>query len=185
MYFVMDESQGFLSQKSPELLESTVWNIAFRLHIFLGGIALLTGWSQFSNRLRTTKLSLHRTLGKIYIAAVLISGLAGLYIAFYATGGVISQWGFSLLAVAWLTTTSIAFGKIRAMNIDSHKRWMIRSYALAFAAVTLRIYMPFMQAVMGMEFIDAYRIVAWLCWVPNLLVAELLVRRQRQMSFKF
>jgi len=182
-YFFMDESQGLLSQKSPEILESTVWNMAFRLHIFPGGIALLTGWSQFSGKLRTARLSLHRTLGKIYITAVLISGLAGLYIAFYATGGVVSQWGFGLLAVAWLTTTAMAFSKIKALDIDSHQQWMIRSYALAFAAVTLRIYLPFMQAVMGMEFIDAYRIVAWICWVPNLAVAELLVRRQ-QLSFK-
>ena len=62
------------------------------------------------------------------------------------------------------------------MDIESHRQWMIRSYALAFAAVTLRIYMPFMQAVLGMEFLDAYLIVAWMCWVPNLLVAELIVR---------
>jgi uncharacterized membrane protein len=178
LYFFMDESQGLLSSKSPEILESTIWNIAFRLHIFPGGIALLTGWSQFNSKLRTTRLSLHRTLGKIYVAAVLISGLAGLYIAFYATGGMVSQWGFGLLAVAWLTTTAMAFSKIKAMDLDAHQQWMIRSYALAFAAVTLRIHLPFMQVVMGMDFIDAYRIVAWLCWVPNLLVAELIVSRR-------
>lgn len=175
----MDESQGLLSQKTPDILESTAWNIAFRLHIFPGGIALLTGWSQFSSKLRTTRLSLHRTLGKIYVAAVLVSGTAGLYIAHYATGGPVSQWGFGLLAVAWLTTTAMAFSRIKAMDIDAHQQWMIRSYALAFAAVTLRIYMPFLQAVAGMDFLDAYRLVAWMCWVPNLLVAELMVRRQR------
>jgi hypothetical protein len=75
----------------------------------------------------------------------------------------------------------MAFNKIKALDIDAHQRWMIRSYALAFAAVTLRIYMPFMQALMDMDFIDAYRIVAWLCWVPNLMVAELIIRRQRKL----
>ena len=180
VYFFIDESQGLLSQKSPEILESTFWNIAFRLHIFAGGIALLTGWSQFSSRLRISRLSLHRTLGKIYVTAVLISGLAGLYIAHYATGGAVSRWGFGLLAIAWLTTTGAAFSKIKSMEIDAHQNWMIRSYALAFAAVTLRIYLPLMQAVMGMNFIDAYRIVAWLCWVPNLLAAELMVRMMRR-----
>jgi hypothetical protein len=53
---------------------------------------------------------------------------------------------------------------------------MIRSYALCFAAVTLRIWLPLFQFALGLEFIFAYRIIAWLCWVPNLVVAELIVR---------
>ena len=88
-----------------------------------------------------------------------------------------SQWGFGLLGASWLFTTYMAFTKIKALDIHSHQQWMIRSYALAFAAVTLRIYMPFMQAGLGMAFIDAYLIVAWLCWVPNLVVAELIIRK--------
>ncbi|GJM28008.1 MAG: hypothetical protein DHS20C17_06430 [Cyclobacteriaceae bacterium] len=181
LYFVMDESQGLLSHKTPEVLESMVWNTAFRLHIFLGGLSLLTGWSQFSKKIRTRRLSLHRTLGKIYVAAVFISGSAALYIAFYATGGIIAQWGFGMLAVSWLFTTYMAFSKIRSMQIDAHQEWMIRSYSLAFAAVTLRIYLPFTQAVMGMTFIDAYVIIAWLCWVPNLVVAEMIISRRRKL----
>lgn len=178
LYFFMDQSQGLLSQKSPEILASSAWYTAFYLHIFLGGLSLLTGWSQFSRKLRTSRLSLHRTLGKIYVASVLISGTAGLYIAFYATGGLVTQWGFGLLSVSWLFTTYMAFTKIRRLEIQLHQQWMIRSYALAFAAVMLRIYMPFMQAGLGMTFLDAYLIVSWLCWVPNLLVAELVVRRK-------
>ncbi len=177
LYFVMDESQGLLSQKTPEILESTIWNLAFRLHIFLGGLSLLTGWSQFSTKLRQTRISLHRNLGKIYVAAVFISGLSGLYLAFYATGGIVSQLGFSLLAVCWLFTTYMAFQRIKIMNISAHQQWMVRSYALAFAAVMLRIYLPFMQSGLGMDFLDAYLIVSWLCWVPNLVVAEFMVRK--------
>ncbi len=184
LYFLVDMSQGLLGSKSPELLASSLWNTAFRLHIFLGGLSLLTGWSQFNSKLRNKRLRLHRTLGKIYVLSVLISGTAGLYIAFYATGGQVAQWGFGFLAIAWLSTTYMAFTKIKALDIESHQQWMIRSYATAFAAVMLRIYLPFMQSGLGMEFIDAYRIVAWLCWVPNLLVAELIVRR-KQISFKF
>jgi hypothetical protein len=54
---------------------------------------------------------------------------------------------------------------------------MIRSYALTFAAVTLRIWLPLFQNGFGMEFISAYVIIAWLCWVPNLLWAEWYVRQ--------
>jgi hypothetical protein len=58
-----------------------------------------------------------------------------------------------------------------------HRSWMIRNFSLTFAAVTLRIILPVEIAVLGINFPDAYRIVAWACWVPNLLVAELLVYR--------
>jgi len=123
-------------------------------------------------------LELHRTLGKIYVSSVFISGVSALYLSFFATGGIVSQWGFWLLGVSWLFTTFMAYRKIQAMDISSHQQWMIRSFALAFVAVTLRIYLPISQAVLGMEFITAYRMIAWLCWVPNLVVAELMIRKK-------
>jgi hypothetical protein len=54
---------------------------------------------------------------------------------------------------------------------------MIRSYALTFAAVTLRIWLPFLIGILGLTFIEAYKIVAWLSWIPNILVAELIISR--------
>ena len=52
---------------------------------------------------------------------------------------------------------------------------MIRSFALTFGAVLLRVYIPISQ-MMGIEFMTAYRAIAWLAWVPNLIVAELYIR---------
>jgi hypothetical protein len=54
---------------------------------------------------------------------------------------------------------------------------MIRSYALTLAAVTLRLWLPLSQ-VAGIDFMTAYVAIAWLCWVPNLLVAEWFLRRR-------
>ena len=54
---------------------------------------------------------------------------------------------------------------------------MIRNFALTLAAVTLRNYMPLMLLAFGPSFRQSYVTVSWLCWVPNLLVAEWLVRR--------
>ena len=52
---------------------------------------------------------------------------------------------------------------------------MVYSYAACFAAVTLRIWMPLLVLAFG-EFLPAYRVVAWLCWVPNLAFAFFWVR---------
>jgi len=172
--------QSLLGSKSETLLNSSIYLAAFYTHIFLGGLALLTGFSQFYKRLRIKRLALHRILGKIYIGAVLLSGFAGLGIAFFATGGIIPALGFGGLAILWLYTTSNAYTSIKKLDIDAHQRWMIRSYALCFAAVTLRLYLPLFTGLMQMEFIPAYKIIAWLCWVPNILIAEFfIVRRLR------
>ena len=177
-YLLADmKTNGLMATKTPELLANAFWTSAFYLHISLGGISLLTGWSQFSRKLRARKISLHRTLGKIYLISVIISGLSALYIAVFATGGLVSQTGFSALAILWLISTWQAYVKIRRKEVDNHEQWMIRSYALTFAAVTLRLWMPVLIGLAGMEFMDAYRIIAWLCWVPNLLIAEWMIRK--------
>ena len=179
IYFLIDRRFGLLSSKSVELLNDNMWNIAFYGHIILGGLALLIGWLQFSNKLRIKKIELHRIIGKIYVISVFISGICGLFIALYATGGIISILGFFTLGLIWLTTTILGFKSIKKGNIKSHEKFMIFSYAACFAAVTLRVWLPILTIAMG-EFNSAYRIVAWLCWVPNIIVAFLIVRNQRK-----
>ncbi|MEZ4885602.1 MAG: DUF2306 domain-containing protein [Chitinophagales bacterium] len=184
LYFVVDMSnEGLLGGKPPQLFQNHLWHFLFYTHIALGGIALLTGWSQFSEKLRKKRLNLHRNLGKIYVISVLLSGIAGLYIALYATGGIITILGFATLAVLWLFTTFKAYTAIQQKQITAHQQWMIRSYALTFGAVTLRIWLPFLQGVLGMTFINAYLIVAWLAWIPNLLFAEWLVRKDELLEY--
>lgn len=176
VYGLVDMSQGFLGGKSDELLNSYIWYWFFYQHIGLGAVSMLTGWIQFSAKIRAKNLGLHRLLGKIYVIAVLLSGSAGLYLSFYATGGIISGFGFGTMAVLWLVTTIMAFLTVKNGDIEAHRRWMIRSYALCWAAVTLRIWLPLLQIAFGMEFMTAYLLVSWMCWVPNLVVAELFVR---------
>src|SRR5207342_2433215 len=112
--------------------------------------------------------SLHRTIGKVYIIAVLISSLASIGLGFFATGGIITSTGFICLGITWFTTTLLAYLEIMKLQVEQHRKLMIYSYAACFAAVTLRIFLPLLVMAFG-DFIIAYRIVAWLCWVPNLL----------------
>lgn len=178
IYLFVDQQFGLLDSKSTDLLQDNLWNIAFNGHIILGGLALLIGWLQFSEKLRKRKVHVHRTIGKIYVLAVLISGLNGLYIALYATGGIVSILGFFSLGLVWLSSTFLGFSAIKKGNIDLHEKFMIFSYAACFAAVTLRIWLPILTSIMG-EFNSAYRIVAWLCWVPNIIVAFFMVRNTK------
>lgn len=174
IYFLVDREFGLLSTKSPALLENTLWNIGFYTHIIGGGIALLCGWSQFSKRVRDRYLHWHRRLGKTYVVAVLLSGGSGLMIGFLATGGWIAASGFVGLALVWLYTTLSAYTHIRGARVAAHERMMMYSYAACFAAVTLRIWLPLLT-IAFQDFVTAYRAVAWVCWVPNLVVARWLM----------
>ncbi len=178
IYLFVDRKFGLLQSKSGALLANTVWNIGFYAHILLGGLALLIGWIQFSTKLRNKNPALHRRIGKIYVLAVFISSTAGVYIGFFATGGIIPSLGFICLGIIWFSTTLAAYTSIRNGQVEKHQRLMIYSYAACFAAVTLRIWLPLLGMLFG-NFITAYTIVAWLCWVPNLLIAYLIAKRIR------
>jgi len=91
-------------------------------------------------------------------------------------GGLVAHTGFFLLGVLWLATTALALSAILQRRITLHREWMVRGYALTFAAVTLRLWLPLLAAVSG-SFEEAYQTVAWLCWVPNLIVAEIWNRK--------
>ena len=177
IYFVLDSNFGLLASKPEALLADGLWNTAFYGHILLGGLALFIGWIQFNQKLRNRRLNLHRRIGKVYMLSVFISGICGLYIALYATGGIISVLGFFILGIVWLSTTFLGLKAVKKRNIEAHEKWMILSYAACFAAVTLRIWLPILSSAFG-EFIPAYRIVAWLCWVPNMIIAYLIVRKK-------
>ena len=176
-YLVTSGEFGLLLGKDEAIRTSEVWRMAFYGHIIFGGLALLSGWSQFSKKLRAKKLQLHRSLGKFYVISVLASGLCGIYLGIYATGGIIPSVGFISLGVVWLFTTIRAYVAVRNKDMSLHQGMMIYSYAACFAAVTLRIWLPFLTIVFG-EFLLAYKIVAWLCWVPNMVFAHLWVRKK-------
>ncbi|MBL7825546.1 MAG: DUF2306 domain-containing protein [Saprospiraceae bacterium] len=171
MYLLSGEPVGVLSGEHGNLLNFPFWKLGFYCHITFGGIALLSGWSQFNRSWRNKWPRLHRQLGLIYVISAWLSGLAGFGIGFYAMGGTISQTGFVLLGMFWLLSTTIAYLKIRQKQIDDHEKWMIFSYAACFAAVTLRLWLPILIWMFDGNFLPAYRVVAWLCWVPNLLFA--------------
>jgi len=181
IYLLVERDFGLLQFKSQQLLADQLWNIGFYSHIFLGGLALLIGWMQFSPKLRSKNIGLHRSIGKVYIICVLISGISGLFIAQSATGGISNRIAFSASALVWLSTTLLAFRAVKNGNIDKHLEFMMYSYAVCFSAVTLRIWLPILSGITG-DFTTAYSWVGWLSWVPNLFVAYFIILRRKRLA---
>lgn len=116
----------------------------------------------------------HRTIGTIYCVCIWISSILGLMLATANRHGIIAQAGFGTLAVLWFGTTLFAYLEARKRRLVIHRRWMIRSYALTMAVITVRPMFFFPPEFM--EYDDWYRLVTWICWLPNLLLAELYIR---------
>lgn len=150
-----------------------------RTHIAFSGFALILGVFQFLKPLRRKAPSLHRWMGRGYVFVCVGAGLAGGIIALSSTAGPIAGWGFFILALLWVPFTLLALTSAMRKDFVAHERWMIRSFALTFGAVTLRLQLLMIDP-LGLDFLEAYRWIAWLAWVPNLIVAELYIATLRK-----
>lgn len=149
------------------------------VHVACAATALLLGPWQFLSTLRQRRPRWHRWSGRVYVAGCMLGGVSGLLLALGSVAGPIAMAGFGLLAVLWLLSTGLAWRAAMQRRFAEHRAWMIRSFALTFAAVTLRLQLPALVIFLpSIEFIDGYRAISFLAWVPNLLVAEWYLRRR-------
>lgn len=152
------------------------WNIVLLIHIVTASLAIAIGPFQFIKKIRMKRKKLHRKLGMIYITSILLSGITGVYLSFYAFGGIISRVGFFTLSLTWLFTTFLAYKYIRNKQFNLHENWMFRSYAVTFVAITFR----FWSAVIGYSldnFQLGYTAAIWVSLIGNLVVMEFWLKR--------
>jgi uncharacterized membrane protein len=146
------------------------------IHALPAGIALITGPWQFVPRFRTRFPRAHRVTGRVYLISVVVAALAAVYSSAVTKSGFPLQVAFFVLIVAWLYTAAKAYRAIRRREVQLHRIWMVRNYALTFAAVTLRLYqlplIALMDSVTWLEYKDVYTVSAWMSLLGNVLVAE-------------
>ncbi len=162
---------------SPEILSNLFARPWLAIHVAGAATALLVWPVQFAPRLRVRAPWLHRWIGRSYVIGCLSGGLAGFVLAFGSTAGPIATVGFGTLAICWIAATVQGWRYAVTRRFDLHRAWMIRSFALTFAAVMLRLYLP-IGPLLGLSFVEGYRATAFLSWIPNLIVAELYLRRK-------
>lgn len=168
---------------APFIMENPFSTPFLPMHAITASIALLLGAFQFIARRRGGRAAWHRTVGAAYIACCLVSAPAGLILALGSRAGPVATVGFGLLAVIWFYVNAKGLRAVLDRRYAEHGEWMIRSYALTFAAVTLRLYLP-LGGALGFDFMDTYRLTAFISWIPNLMIAELWLvsRRQRRLT---
>lgn len=172
-YLSFNPDLFFSEQRTVYLTHLTI----LMMHVSGGMLALALGPFLLLNGLRNKWPALHRWLGRIYLLGNLIGGIGGLLLSPHAYAGIITRSGFAIAALLWLVTGLMAFMRIRNGDVAAHRRWMMRNFALTLGTVMLRLQLPILNAVL--DFAVAYQIVAWTAWLPNLLLAEWLLRSQQ------
>lgn len=164
---------AFLQIKQTEVDSIPLYIPFFYLHVYSAIFVLIGGFFQFNAALLNKFPVLHRNIGKLYVFTVLfLSAPSGLFIGVFANGGFYSKIAFVTLSVLWFYFTLKGFTTIKNKNIAAHKAFMLRSFALTFSAITLRLWKVILVHVFHPAPMDVYQIIAWLGWIPNLLLIE-------------
>ena len=177
-YAGFSSTYGFLAQKQA-YLDNKVWLLAFYTHVFTSLFTLAAGFTQFSKPIQRNYKRLHRTVGKMYVIAVLFINVpAGFIMAIYANGLLPGKTAFLVLDCLWFFFTYKGWRAAMQKDFRSHEQWMIRSYALTFSAITLRTWRTLLAPFVP-DPLTLYMIDAWMGFVPNLLFAEWLIRKRK------
>jgi hypothetical protein len=172
-YIPFKNDAAFLQIKQTEVSEIPLYIVFFYIHVYSAIFVLLAGFTQFSSGLLKRKPVIHRDIGKFYVFIVLFfSAPSGLFIGVFANGGLYSKISFVMLSILWFYFTLQGFLCIKNKNITLHKAYMLRSFALTFSAITLRFWKVILVYLFHPSPMDVYQIIAWIGWIPNLLIIE-------------
>lgn len=179
-YIPADSDIAFLQIKQTEVSSIKSYLPIFYIHVYSAIFVLLAGFTQFNQWILRKHKTFHKRAGYLYAYVVLLlAAPSGIFIGFYANGGFIAKTSFILLGILWFWFTLKAILLIKKRDIIAHKQMMWRSYALAFSAVTLRLWKVILVYLFHPPPMDVYQIIAWLGWIPNLLLIEWLIKNKK------
>lgn len=175
-YFNFNFHYGFLKLKQAAIATG-FYLPAYYSHVLAAGLILLLGLFQLRTNISLRWRRLHKFLGKCYVYGILFfAAPGGLVMSFFINRGPWVLISFILQSVCWFAFTALAIRAIKHGKVEEHGQWMWRSYALTFAAVTLRLYVFLFTSSYDMSAPEAYGVIAWLSWTINLFAVEIYLR---------
>ncbi|MDQ7949624.1 MAG: DUF2306 domain-containing protein [Pedobacter sp.] len=179
-YIPFSNTVSFLAIKQTEVTTVRSYLPIFYLHVYTAIFCLLAGFTQFSSSLLANYKKVHRAIGYIYVISVVcLSAPSGIFMGYHANGGVFSKISFVLLGILWIFFTVKALITAKQGKFKLHRQFMSRSFALACSAITLRLWKVILVYLFHPSPMDVYQLIAWLGWVPNLLLVEYLIRKKQ------
>jgi len=177
-YIPFNPNVSFLMIKQTEVIDRPEYLTFFYTHVYTSIFVLFSGFLAILRKDFGLK-SFHRNIGKVYIFLILIlAAPSGIYMGIFANGGFLSKVSFIFLGSLWWFTTYKAYQSARQKKFKEHKQWMWRSFALTLSALSLRIWKVIIVYLFHPNPMDVYQIIAWLGWIPNILLIEYLITKK-------
>lgn len=177
-YIPFNSNVSFLMIKQTEVQDRPEYLPFFYTHVYTSIFVLFSGFMAILRKDFGLK-NFHRNIGKVYIFLILIlAAPSGIYMGYLANGGLLSKISFIILGSLWWFTTYKAYQSARQKKFKEHKQWMWRSFALTLSALTLRIWKVIIVYLFHPNPMDVYQIIAWLGWIPNILLIEYLITKK-------
>ncbi|WP_223608442.1 DUF2306 domain-containing protein [Chryseobacterium sp. OSA05B] len=177
-YIPFNPNVSFLMIKQTEVQNRQEYLSFFYTHVYTSIFVLFSGFLAILRKDFGIK-NFHRNIGKVYIFLILIlASPSGIYMGFFANGGYLSKISFVILGTLWWFSTYKAYQSARKQRFKEHKQWMWRSFALSLSALTLRIWKVIIVYLFHPNPMDVYQIIAWLGWIPNILLIEYLITKK-------
>ena len=178
-YIPFNPEVSFLMIKQTEVVERPEYLTFFYTHVYTSIFALLSGFLALIRKNFGFK-NFHRNMGKVYIFLILIfAAPSGIYMGIFANGGLFSKISFVILGFLWWFSTLKAYQLARQKRFKAHKQWMWRSFAFTLSAITLRMWKVIIVYLFHPNPMDVYQIIAWLGWIPNILLIEYLITKKQ------
>lgn len=177
-YIPLRPDVSFLIIKQMEVLERPEYLSFFYTHVYTSIFVLLSGFVAILRKDFGIK-NFHRNAGKIYILLILIlAAPSGMYMGVFANGGLYAKVSFVLLGMLWWFSTFKAYQLARQKKFEAHKQWMWRSFAFTISAITLRMWKVIIVYAFHPDPMDVYQVIAWLGWIPNILLVEYVIAKK-------
>ncbi len=148
------------------------------VHIVCAVLYSVLGAFQFSTGLRRRWPKWHRVAGRVVVALGLAVAFSALWMtAFYPhiPGGVLAHVFRLAFGTGMAASIILAFIAIRRRDVNSHRAWMARAYALALGAGTQALTLGIGKAAFGdSDLTTALMLGAG--WAINMAIVEYIIR---------
>jgi uncharacterized membrane protein len=175
-YYTPDFSSGYLSDKKAAF--QGIFAIGLYAHIASTPLLLLLGAALLVFKLEFYYPTWHRMAGWLYaILVVVLAAPGGCILSFYSYGGISSGIAFFLASMVWVLITVNAVQWARRKNFVEHRKWMLRSFALATSAIGLRIILFIFHEYIPWQGTQAYICGVWLSFLLPMGLMEFYLKK--------
>jgi uncharacterized membrane protein len=153
-------------------------------HVAAGGVFLFLGPLQFSSSIRRRYPALHRWCGRLLMLLAVLTGVSGLYFGLFVPfSGRAEATVIALVGVLLLGSIARAYVAIRRYEVERHREWMIRAFALGVGISTVRLVAAVLDVALTPYGITPERLFVlslWIGWLLTVVAAELWIRHTRR-----